>query len=112
MNKSERTGTIEFPREQFLKPIDLLRRLANARLPTYIADVREIEALRILKLGGSIKAAIPEALGLPGGLAQGRSLEPATVAEITHLGRRMLELFARGGCPAGTSIDRMRERLA
>jgi len=112
MNKSEGTGTAACPREPFLKPIDLLRRLAAARLPIHTADLREIEALRILKLGGSIKAAIPEAPRLPGGLDPGRSPEPATVAEITHLGRRMLELFARGGCPARSPIDRMQERLA
>ena len=111
MNQSEGTGTA-CPREPFLKPIDLLRRLANARLPIHTADLREIEALRILKLGGSIKAAIPEAARLPGGLDQGRSQEPATVAEITHLGRRMLELFARSGCPTRPPIDGLRERLA
>lgn len=97
MNKPDRTTIDECPRGSFPAPLDLLRRLANSRLPIHIVDDTEIEILRILKLGGSIKAAIPDAARLPGGLDQARRKMPATVDEITRLGRSMLDLFARGG---------------
>lgn len=82
----------EFPRGS-TQPIDLLRRLAGARLPVRISDDTDVETLRILKLGGTIKAAIPDAPRVPGGLSpQGQTV--ATVSEITKVGRRMLDLFA------------------
>ena len=83
-------------------PVDLLRRLANARLPIRIADHREIETLRILKLGGCIKAAIPDAARLPGGLGPSNRQAPATVGEITRLGRILLDGFAKRPVPAYT----------
>lgn len=79
---------------EFPRPIDLLQRLANTRLPIRIADHGEIETLRILKLSGSIKAAIPDAARLPGGLQRGHAQSPATVDEITRLGRILLDRFA------------------
>jgi hypothetical protein len=53
-----------------------------------------METLRILKLGGTIKAAIPDAPRLPGGLDHSQGRSAATVDEITKVGRRMLDLFA------------------
>ncbi|PSL84417.1 hypothetical protein C7T35_11710 [Variovorax sp. WS11] len=58
-------------------------------------DHAEIETLRILKLGGSIKAAIPDATRIPGGLAPSQGQVPATVDEITGVGRSLLDVFAR-----------------
>ncbi|WP_162586216.1 hypothetical protein [Variovorax sp. RA8] len=76
----------------------MLQRLANTKLPIRVVDDGDIETLRILKLAGSIKAAIPEAAHSPGDLHRGQRQLPATVDEITRLGRAMLERFARP-CP-------------
>jgi hypothetical protein len=89
MNNSYRTASGPYP-----QPIELLRRLANARLPVHVVDHAEIETLRILKLGGSIKAAIPDAARVPGGLDSSHGQLPATVDEITRVGRSLLDLFA------------------
>ena len=105
MNKQEETSMNERSRGSIPDPIDLLRRLANSRLPIHIVDDTEIETLRILKLGGSIKAAIPEAVRLPGGLGQARRQMPATVDEITRVGRSMLDLFARPGALTRSSVQ-------
>jgi hypothetical protein len=94
MIESNRTPTNESPHGAFPQPIDLLCRLANARLPIRIVDDGDIETLRILKLAGSIKAAIPEATRLPGGLNQSHRQLPATVDEITTIGRSLLYRFA------------------
>jgi hypothetical protein len=94
MNPSNKTPWSESLRESFPQPVDLLRRLASARLPLRIVDDGEIETLRILKLGGLIKAAIPDAARLPGGLDQSRGQPPATVDEITRIGRILLDRFA------------------
>lgn len=82
------------PDSAFPRPIDLLQRLAHAKLPIRIIDHGAIETLRILKLAGTIKAAIPEAGRLPGGLAQGQTPFAATVDEITRMGRDLLARFA------------------
>ena len=74
------------------QPIDLLRRLADTPLPARVVDQAEIEALCILELSGSVKAAIPAATGVPGGLGQARRA-PARVDEVTRLGLRMLRYF-------------------
>jgi hypothetical protein len=87
----------------FPRPIDLLQRLADTRLPTHIVDHGEIETLRILKLSGSIKAAIPDAARLQGGL-QRYAQSPATVDEITILGRILLDRFP-GAAPRRTSVQ-------
>jgi hypothetical protein len=94
MTESNRTPANESPHEAFPQPIDLLRRLASARLPIRVVDNGDIETLRILKLAGSIKAAIPEATRLPGGLNQPHRQLPATVDEITRIGRSLLSRFA------------------
>ena len=57
-----------------------------------VVDQAEIEALCILELSGSVKAAIPAATGVPGGLGQARRA-PARVDEVTRLGLRMLRHF-------------------
>jgi hypothetical protein len=80
-------------------PIDLLHRLARAKLPIRVYDFGEIEILRVLKLGGTIKAAIPEMPSLPGCLGAAQRQLPATVAEITSIGRFLLERFAPGTRP-------------
>ena len=85
----------ETPHGSFPQPLELLQRLANTRLPIRVVDHGEIETLRILKLAGSIRAAIPEAAHPPGGLHRSQRQLPATVDEITRLGRTMLERFAR-----------------
>lgn len=94
MNHSYRTPSGSYP-----QPIELLRRLANARLPVHVVDHAEIETLRILKLGGSIKAAIPDAARVPGGLDSSYGQLPATVDEITRVGRSLLDLFASRRTP-------------
>ena len=100
MNQSHPTSTSEPLRGAFPHPIDLLRRLASTSLPIRVADQHVIETLRILKLGGSIRAAIPEASRLPGGLGQADDQASATVDEITRLGRTLLERFAKRRMPA------------
>jgi hypothetical protein len=85
----------ETPHGSFPQPLELLQRLANTRLPIHVVDHGEIETLRILKLAGSIKAAIPEAAHPAGGLQRSQRQLPAKVDEITRLGRTMLERFAR-----------------
>lgn len=84
----------ETPHGAFPAPFELLHRLANARLPIRLVDDGEIETLRILKLAGCIKGAIPEAAHLPGGLLESPRQSPATVDEITRLGRNFLDRFA------------------
>jgi hypothetical protein len=102
MNMSHTTSRNECLLGSFPRPIDLLRRLASTRLPIHIADHGEIETLRILKLGGSIKAVIPESPRLPGGLHPSQGQAPATVDEITKLGRILLERFAKRRLPRHT----------
>lgn len=94
MNTSRQTSAIGFPRRSPSQPIELLRQLAGARLPLHIDDHADIETLRILKMGGTIKAAIPDAAWVLGCLDQSQRQAHATVNEITGVGRRMLHLFA------------------
>lgn len=94
----------------FPQPLELLQRLANTRLPIRVLDHGEIETLRILKLAGSIKAAIPEAAHPAGGLHRCQRQLPATVDEITRLGRTLLDRFARPS-PAGTLARSVRRCL-
>ncbi|MBT2323939.1 hypothetical protein J7E62_16455 [Variovorax paradoxus] len=95
MYMSHKTAGTEAPHGSFPRPIDLLQRLADTRLPIRLADQGDIETLRILKLGGCIKAAIPEPARLPGGLDRSPGQSRATVDEITKLGRSLLALFAK-----------------
>lgn len=74
------------------QPIDLLHRLAHMPLPARVEDQAEIETLCILELSGSVKATIPAATKVPGGLGQTRRA-PARVHEVTRLGLRMLRHF-------------------
>lgn len=94
MNESDKTLANESPYGAFPQPTDLLHRLASARLPIRIVDDGDIETLRILKLAGSIKAATPEAMRLPGGLNLPQRQLPATADEITRIGRSLLSRFA------------------
>jgi len=66
--------------------ISLLRDLALLDLPATIDRADDIDALRSLVAGGMIKADIPPAVRHLGALTQ----PPATVTEITRLGRSML----------------------
>lgn len=95
MHTSHTAPRNEAPHDAFPQPLELLQRLANATLPIRVVDDGEIETLRILKLAGSIKAAIPEAAHPAGDLHRSQRQLPATVDEITRLGRTMLERFAR-----------------
>ncbi|MBT2323623.1 hypothetical protein J7E62_14840 [Variovorax paradoxus] len=100
----------EAPHGSFPQPIDLLQRLASTSLPIHIVDDGEIETLRILKLGGTIKAAIPDAQRLPGGLDCQRGQLSATVSEITRLGRSLLSRFA-SPCQATSARHSSARRL-
>lgn len=95
MNKSSKASATESVRGLVpCRPIDLLHRLARTKLPIRVDDCGEIEILRVLKLGGTIKAAIPETRTQPGGLDTAQRQPPAIVAEITSIGRILLERFA------------------
>ena len=69
----------------------LLHRLAAEELPVAVAGGAEIDALRVLSMAGHVKATIPKPLRTLDGYAQ----PPATVNEITSLGRTMLKRFPR-----------------
>lgn len=94
MNKSPQAPGSDSPQGGLPRPIDLLHRLARTKLPIRVDDCGEIEILRVLKLGGTIKAAIPEARPVSGSHGAAHRQSPATVAEVTSIGRILLERFA------------------
>lgn len=67
----------------------LLHRLAAEELPVAVAGGADIDALRVLSMAGHVKATIPKPMRTLDGYAQ----PPATVNEITSLGRTMLKRF-------------------
>lgn len=68
-------------------PMELLRKLANARFPSPIANRDEVEKLRRLDAAGHVKALIPAPhFDCDDCLRQ----DPATVFEITPHGRKAL----------------------
>jgi hypothetical protein len=69
----------------------LLHRLAVEDLPVAVAGGADIDALRVLSMAGHVKATIPKPMRTLDGYAQ----PPATVNEITSLGRTMLKRFPR-----------------
>jgi hypothetical protein len=70
-------------------PIWFLDRISTMDVPRPIADADHIELLRVLQIGGAVRAMIP---------AQRRTLqgfhqEPALLLEVTSAGRRLLRSF-------------------
>ncbi len=73
-------------------PIHLLSRLARQSLPAIVENGGDIDAVRILVLAGHVKALVPAPTRQPFGPTV---QPPATVTEITRLGRLMLQRFGR-----------------
>ncbi|HEY2256113.1 MAG TPA: hypothetical protein VGI11_10785 [Variovorax sp.] len=69
--------------------MSLLHRLAAQELPIAVAGGERVDALRVLSLAGHVKATIPKPVRTLDGYEQ----PPATVTEITALGRSMLKRF-------------------
>ena len=67
----------------------LLHLLAAQELPVAVTSGAEVDAVRVLSMAGHIKATIPKPLRTLDGYTQ----PPATVNEITSLGRTMLKRF-------------------
>lgn len=72
-------------------PISLLHRLAEHDLPIAVNDGADVDALRVLRLAGHVKASIPK----PVRTMKGHDQPPATVLAITALGRSMMQRFPR-----------------
>ena len=70
-------------------PVALLHRITRLPLPLSVTRGSEIDRVRILMLGGHLKATIPPEVRTPGGMHQ----PPATVTAITSLGRMLLRSF-------------------
>lgn len=71
--------------------MNLLHRLAAQELPISVVGGAEVDAVRVLRMAGHIKADIPRPLRTLNGYTQ----PPATVHEITSLGRTMIKRFPR-----------------
>jgi hypothetical protein len=69
----------------------LLHRLAVQELPVAVTGGAQVDAVRVLNLAGHVKATIPRPVRTLDGYEQ----PPATVTEITSLGRSMLKRFPR-----------------
>ena len=69
--------------------MNLLHRLAAEQLPIAVAGGGQVDALRVLNMAGHVKAQIPKPVRTLDGYEQ----PPATVVEITSLGRSMLRRF-------------------
>lgn len=69
--------------------MNLLHRLAAQELPVAVSSGEQIDALRVLSLAGHVRAQIPRPVRTLDGYEQ----PPATVTEITSLGRSMLKRF-------------------
>jgi hypothetical protein len=69
--------------------MNLLHRLAAQELPIAVTGGERVDALRVLNLAGHVKATIPKPVRSLDGYEQ----PPATVTEITALGRSMLRRF-------------------
>lgn len=67
----------------------LLKRLSDQQLPAVLDDDADLEDLVVLALAGQVKANIPE----PIRTLYGHERPPATVLEITRLGRQVLAMF-------------------
>ena len=73
----------------FAKPTQLLHRLCAVPLPTQIDRESDIQTLESLVLAGQARASIPAKVRTLAGHLQ----PPATVVEITRMGRAALRLF-------------------
>lgn len=71
--------------------MNLLHRLAAQELPVSVVGGAEVDAVRVLRMAGHIKADIPRPLRTLSGYTQ----PPATVLEITSLGRTMIKRFPK-----------------
>jgi hypothetical protein len=67
----------------------LLHRLAAQQLPVAVTGGAMVDAVRVLNLAGHVKATIPKPIRTLDGYEQ----PPATVTEITSLGRSMVKRF-------------------
>ena len=67
----------------------LLHRLAAQELPVAVTGGAHVDAIRVLNMAGHVKAVIPR----PVRTLEGYEQPPATVTEITLLGRSMLKRF-------------------
>ncbi|MDM0073182.1 hypothetical protein QTH90_02235 [Variovorax sp. J2P1-59] len=67
----------------------LLHRLAAQVLPVAVTGGAQVDAVRVLNMAGHVKAVIPRPVRTLDGYEQ----PPATVTEITSLGRSMLRRF-------------------
>jgi hypothetical protein len=67
----------------------LLHRLAVQQLPVAVTGGAMVDAVRVLNLAGHVKATIPKPIRTLDGYEQ----PPATVTEITSLGRSMVKRF-------------------
>jgi len=73
----------------FAAPAQLLRRLSAAPLPAQIDRETDIQTLETLVLAGQAKASIPARVRT----LTGHVRPPATVMEITRMGRTALRYF-------------------
>jgi len=67
----------------------LLHRLSEQQLPVAVSGGAMVDAVRVLNLAGHVKATIPRPIRTIDGYEQ----PPATVTEITSLGRSMVKRF-------------------
>ena len=72
----------------------LLHRLTQEELPVSFPRGGEVDAVRVLMLAGHVRAEIPRPLRTLDG---GHHQPPATVVEVTPLGRRTVRRLARLG---------------
>ncbi len=67
----------------------LLHRIAAQSLPVAVTGGAQVDAVRVLSMAGHVKAVIPKPVRTLDGYEQ----PPATVTEITPLGKSMLRRF-------------------
>jgi len=69
--------------------LPLLKRLAEQALPAVVDEATDLDHLEVLVLAGHARATIPE----PVRTLEGYLRPPATVLEITRLGRQAMAMF-------------------
>lgn len=70
-------------------PLALLHLLSKEFLPVAVTDGGDIDSVRLLVLAGHVRADVPKPVRTLNGYHQ----PPATVTEITSLGRQMIKRF-------------------
>ena len=73
--------------------MDMLRLLANSKLPFRVGDTSQIDLVRVLDAAGCIVALVPPAHIDPDHCER---QDPATVLKVTEHGRRTLNREATG----------------